>query len=151
MGMDINFMVVSQDDNQILELRDYIQELYGRDYECDYEHRMCGYNMNIHYKDGYTILTGCHRNCMCYELGYWCKRDHKEYLLDNVWYLEDREDDPYIYYCFTMDGDKDGPIQHIDAIMETCVGDLCSSACNFPEGLVTSTLFYFRTLEWGEK
>lgn len=85
MGMDLNFVAISKDECQLKELKDYINELYNR--EIDSEHRMLGYGMTIVPTRGYFALCGCHRKCYGYDLGFWCKKENKNYLLENVFFF----------------------------------------------------------------
>lgn len=94
MGMDISFVVISKDVQQLKSLKEYIRELYSR--EVNNEHRMLGYDMEIVTIDDFHILCGCHRKCFGYDLGFWCKADDKNSLLENTIYLEEREDEEEI-------------------------------------------------------
>ena len=93
MGMDIDFLAASKCKAQIEGLKDYIDELYDRDYSEDYDHRMLGYENTIEQVGELTVLKGCFRKCFGFVLSYWCKKEGKEPLLADVLFFENRQDE----------------------------------------------------------
>lgn len=146
MGIDISFMVVSKNKQQMQDLKSYIYELYARDY--DYtrndDYSMNGYEMEIVRFEDYFILTGCHRNCFGWDLGYWCKQENKNDLLTDVFYLEERQDDDCVYLYRADNPNSEEGLLDMTHVIYDSDDDKVDNAADygFPSTLKDLTLAY---------
>lgn len=146
MGMDLTFVAISKDRNQLEELKKYIDELYDRDFEDDYDRRMLGYGMTICECAGYVLLCGCHRKCFGYDLGYWCKRENKNKLLEGIIYLEERQEDSVVYKYYPGDElSEEGLLSFGEELMDYHSQQFVNDNHDFPVELVSPVCSYFRT------
>lgn len=135
MGMDLNFVAVSENREQLLALEYYISELYERDYEIE-EHKMLGYSMSLLSVNGYHVLCGCHRKCFGWDLGYWCKKEDKNHLLEGVLYFEERQDEDTIKQYFPGDYlDEDGLLSNAEDFADQNTGEILLADSEVPKEL----------------
>lgn len=85
------FAVISNDSAKLCTLRDYIYKLYARSYESSDE-SFLGLDMDIREVERTCILFGNHIYGNGSALRYYCEKDNKLDLLENILYLEEAED-----------------------------------------------------------
>lgn len=135
MGMDLNFVALSKDKEQLTALKDYINELYERDYDTE-DHKMLGYEMSLLPVNGYHVLCGCHRKCFGWDLGYWCKKEDKNHLLEGVLYFEERQDEDTIKQYFPGDYlDEEGLLSNVEDFANQDTGEILNENSGVPTEL----------------
>lgn len=108
MGMDLNWVAVSEDYDRLKALKSYILELEDRTDENEVweDHKIMCYSMQVYEREGRYYLIGCWRKCWGYDLGYWMNKDGKNDLLENVKFFEERENDTFVYLCTKDESDE---------------------------------------------
>lgn len=123
MGMDISFMAISQNEQQLEDLSAYIKELYDRDYENDLEHRMCGYANTLEIVGDFYVLKGEFRKCFGSDLGYWCALEQKNDLLRGVLFLEDEQDSSEVFIVSGKESADSGLLANYEVAYDVGFGD----------------------------
>lgn len=142
MGMNMNFVAISLNVQQLEDLKEYIEELYVRPV-CNGYH-MYGSAMQIVPVDDVFVLCGCHRNCFGYALGFWCNTENKNSLLQDVIYLEDRESDEEILQYFPDKGTNVcGLLGRVEVFMNPHRNEIPITGVNMSEKLLQVVLYWF--------
>lgn len=146
MGTDLNFMVVSKDKDKLEQLQEYIHDLYSRGYAGDDDpRRMTGCTMYVEWCADYWLLCGEHCECSGYDLGYWCKREGKNDLLEDAIYLEEDQDDTFVYMYYPGDYlSTDGLLTHKEKLVDYTTAASVNQNHDFPDVLIAAVCNYFK-------